>query len=96
METFNIEVYAYPIGSTDWNLRKAFYFKASNLEIEKRDKYFIAKVSAHERPLEHYKKDNGAYGCRKAETSISKYANIDGNVYIFPIVQSIDFKGVWG
>ena len=80
METFDIEVYAYPIGSTDWNLRKAFYFKASNLEIDKRDKYFIAKVIAHDLPLEHYK----------------KYANIDGNIYIFPIVQSIDFKGVWG
>lgn len=56
METFNITVYAYLIGSTDWNLHKAFYFKASNLEIEKRDKYFIAKVIAHELPLEHYKK----------------------------------------
>lgn len=95
METFNIEIYAYPIGSTDWKLRKAFYFKASNLEIWKRDKYFIAKVIAHELPLEHYKKDNGIYGCRKAETSISKYANIDEDVYIFPIVQSIDFKDVW-
>lgn len=94
METFNIEVYAYPIDNIDWNLRKAFYFKASNLEIEKRGKYFIAKVIAHDLPLEHYKKDNRAYGYRKAETSISKYANIDGNVYIFPIVQSIDFKGV--
>lgn len=56
METFNIKIYAYPIGSTDWKLRKAFYFKASNLEIWKRGKYFIAKVIAHELPLEHYKK----------------------------------------
>lgn len=35
METFDVEVYAYPIGSIDWNLRKSFYFKASNLEMKK-------------------------------------------------------------
>ena len=95
METFNIEVYAYPIGSIDWNFRKSFYFKASNLKMEKRGKYFIVKITASEFPLEHYKTEKGAYGCRRAEDSISDYAKLDGNVYIFSIVQSINFKGVW-
>ena len=96
METFDVEVYAYPIGNIDLNFRKSFYFKASNLKMEKRGKYFIVKITASEFPLEHYKTEEGSYGCRKAENSISDYAALDGDCYIFPIVQNIYFKGVWG
>lgn len=46
METFKLEVYAYPINNNDG--------------------YFTVKVTAPKLPYEHYKRNNGAYGCRRA------------------------------
>jgi hypothetical protein len=98
MATFKLEVYAYPINNNDWKKRKSLYFDAEKFEMEKHedDGYFTVKVTAPKLPYEHYQRENGAYGCRKAEQSITDYAHIEGNTYTFPIVQCVEFKGVWG
>lgn len=95
MNTFKLEVYAYPIGSDDWRKRQSFYFDAEKFEMEKHDRYFTVKVTASDFPLEHYKREDGAHGCRRAEQSIHLYAKVDGNNYTFPCVQCVNFKGVW-
>lgn len=98
MNTFKLEVYSYPIGSDDWGKRHSFYFDAEKFEMEKHsnDNYFTVRVTAPKLPYEHYKREDGAYGCRRAEQSIYLYAKVDGNTYTFPCVQCVDFKGVWG
>lgn len=101
METFKLEVYAYPInnnGAYGCRRQHSFYFDAEKFEMEKHsdDGYFTVKVTAPKLPYEHYKRNNGAYGCRRAEQSIIDYAHIEGNTYTFPTVQCIEFKGVWG
>ena len=96
MNTFKVNVYAYPIGSDDWKLRHDFYFNAENLEMEKIDsKYFRVKIKSTELPLEHYKIEECRFGCRKAEC-VKDYAHIEGGYYVFEKVSSIKFKGVWG
>lgn len=79
METFKLEVYAYPINNNDWEKRHSFYFDAEKFEMEKHsdDGYFTVKVTAPKLPYEHYKRNNGAYGCRRAEQSIIDYAHIE-------------------
>ena len=48
METFKLEVYAYPINNNDWEKRHSFYFDAEKFEMEKHsdDGYFTVKVTA--------------------------------------------------
>lgn len=96
MNTFKLEIFAYPIDSIDWRERKSFFFEAEKMDMEKHDNYFMVKVKSSDLPREHYLREDGAYGCRKAEESISRYATIEGDTYIFPWVQTVSFKGVWG
>ena len=97
METLKLKVSAYLINNNDQKSTNSFYFDAEKFEMEKHndDGYFTVKVIASKLPRECYQRTDNSYGCRKAEQSILDYARIEGNTYIFPLVQCIEFKGVW-